>query len=310
VSADRQLWYKLRTQPSPATFPLVLSCILIDVVSLRAPTTLTQSLTTAAFYPDARYTTGLLFFLPMAVQAGLGMLAALLVFPESVGHSFQAKFSGVLGPLGSAMKATDALFVDAGSQSAASDPDSCFARLDEWTDKSKAIRQQLLASLAGVPPLRAQQRYLSVDISFSRLSGHDLRELFDLLATVQARSGGMAFFFDVIVNNAKHTHLDSSAFSVHVVSQSRPGSRPASIRGGEADDDDETPPTPDQDDNHDRLSITAKRLHLGLFHRRSGSPFGHRGSHVSLLDHLRKIQQPVGMYESQRDMDVERAFAE
>jgi hypothetical protein len=283
---------------------------------------LIQTLTTAVFYPTASYTTGLLFFLPMAVQAGLGVIAVLLVFPESVGHSFQGKFAGILSPLGSALKSIDALFVEASEQQVGLDvgEEETVSRLENWAAKSKAIRLQLLASLAGIPPLKAQQRYLRVDFSYSRLSGHDLRELFDRLAVVQTRSGGMAFFFDVIVNNAKHTHLDSTAFSVHHVGQSRPNSRPASIREMtevHGDDDDDRPPTPTEhepSDTHDRLSFATKRLHLNLFHRRSGSPFGHgqsfshRGSHISLLDHLRKVQQPVGVYESQRYMDVERVF--
>ncbi|OCF42538.1 hypothetical protein I317_03654 [Kwoniella heveanensis CBS 569] len=330
------LWWKMRTQPSPATFPLVLSCVLIDI-----------GLTTAVFYPYNLYTSGLLFFLPMAIQAGLGLFATLFIFPESVGHAFQSKFPGVLNPLAGAMKSIESLFDEAehglpsindddnllGAADARREADFA-AKLEDWADRSKNIRQQILQSLAGVPPLRAQQRYLSVDFSYSRLSGEDLRTLFDLLALVQARSSGMAFFFDVIVTNARHSHLDSSAWSVHHVSQSRPGSRAPSIRNETpteerraslADDavpDDGgtvTPPIEHHaDDSTDALNqergsyFSGKRLHFA-FLRKSGSSHAlgkeHRASHVSLLDHLRKVQQPVGVYESTRYMDIERAFA-
>ncbi|WVO17917.1 hypothetical protein L204_105615 [Cryptococcus depauperatus] len=94
-----QLWWKLQTQPNPATFPLVLSCILIDI-----------SLTTAVFYPSNTYTSGLIFFLPMAVQAGIGALCSVVIFPESVGYSFQSKFVGILAPLVSAMESIEELF--------------------------------------------------------------------------------------------------------------------------------------------------------------------------------------------------------
>nr|ODN98654.1 hypothetical protein L204_02618 [Cryptococcus depauperatus CBS 7855] len=93
------LWWKLQTQPNPATFPLVLSCILIDI-----------SLTTAVFYPSNTYTSGLIFFLPMAVQAGIGALCSVVIFPESVGYSFQSKFVGILAPLVSAMESIEELF--------------------------------------------------------------------------------------------------------------------------------------------------------------------------------------------------------
>ncbi|OXG24105.1 hypothetical protein C361_02654 [Cryptococcus neoformans Tu259-1] len=328
------LWWKLRTQPSPATFPLVLSCILMDV-----------SLTTVVFYPYNSYTSGLIFFLPMSIQAGIGTLCSFLIFPESVGHSFQSKFPGILTPLASAMKSIEVLFGEAekhdnGQEENIDDllsvrnsdyePKFYADKLDDWAERSKKIRVQLLQSLAGIPPLRAQQRYLAVDISYSRLSGEDLRNLFDRLAIVQARSGGMAFFFDVIVNNAKHSHLDSSAWSVHQITQSRPGSRAASIRHeflderrGSVDDsfhgDGTVTPPHEVDDhaenpNHDRgLYFGSRKFNFSGILRRSGSPHGfaatQKGSHLSLLDHLRKSQQPVGVYESTRYMDIERNFA-
>ncbi|KIR40091.1 hypothetical protein I307_04809 [Cryptococcus deuterogattii 99/473] len=328
------LCWKMKTQPSPATFPFVLSCILMDV-----------SLTTVVFFPYNFYTSGLLFFLPMAIQVGIGTLCSFFIFPESVGHSFQSKFPGILTPLASAMRSIEALFGEAekpdnGQEENTDDllsvrnseyePKFYADKLDDWAERSKKIRAQLLQSLAGLPPLRAQQRYLAVDVSYSRLSGEDLRNLFDRLAIVQARSGGMAFFFDVIVTNAKHSHLDSSAWSVHQVSQSRPGSRAASIRHefldegrGSVDDsfhaDGTVTPPPEVDNHaesphHDRgLYFGSRKFNISGILRRSNSPHGftatQKGSHLSLLDHLRKSQQPVGVYESTRYMDIERNFA-
>lgn len=260
--------------------------------------------TTAALYPYPLYTSGLLFFLPMAVQGGIAAVCSILVFPESVGHSFQGKFGGVLGPLNTALESIESLFADAVAVDAQLSTLNSNQRLEVWAEKSQVVRTKLLQSLAGIPPLRAQQRYLGIDFSYNRLSGHDLRDVFDRLAILQTRSGGMAFFFDVIIMNARHLHLDSSAFSVHQASASRPSSRPPSVRAS-------TEVEEEFDHDHDEPS---KRFHMpGFFHRRSGSPHGlpnHRSSHVSLLDHLRKIQQPVGVYESQRYMDVERAFSE
>jgi len=233
----------------------------------------------------------------MAIQGGIATLAAVLIFPESVGHAFQGKLIGILDPLVKAIRSVEQLLEDA-ADSLQSDP------VDTLTTKASAIRTLLLKSLAGLPPLRAQQSYLTVDFSYSRLSSHDLRELFDRLAVVQARSGGVAFFFDVIVTSARHSHLDSSAFSVQQASASRPGSRPPSLH--------EMVYVHRQSDDGSDEDAPHRKSHFPFLHRRSGSPLGlgrvHRGSHPSLLDHLRKVQQPVGVYESQRYMDVERAY--
>jgi hypothetical protein len=146
-------------------------------------------------------------------------------------------------------------------------------------------------------------------------------------------------FFDVVNSNAKHTHLDSSAFSVHTPrredtsrSGSRPTSRPSSIRGRDvadsttdlaalsdrrsgyvtprasfqAIDDDDV--RPEQDMHPEKLH---KKNHFQHLFHRSASSGGlrdsHQSSHVSLLESLRKIQEPVGVFESERYMDVERA---
>jgi hypothetical protein len=173
---------------------------------------------------------------------------------------------------------------------------------DQWADKSINIRKGLLSSLAGIPPLQAKQRYLYIDFSYTCLNGHDLRDVFDLVATLQARSTGLAFFFDVLVMNAKHSHLDSSAYSVHQISRqpSRSASRPVSIR--------DTPATPDEDPTQDRSYF------MRAFHKRRLSPGpgsrSHRGSHLSLFEYMSKAQQPVGIYETQQYMELEKVFQE
>ena len=282
--------------------PLVLSCIMLDV-----------TLTTSHFYPDARYTTGLLFFLPMAIGAGLAILGSLVIFPESVGRSFRTKLGGVVKPLAGALASIEELFEHASTAARAADAEEEF---EEWADRSVMIRKALLSSLAGIPPLQAKQRYLYVDFSYTCLNGHDLRDVFDLVATVQARSSGLAFFFDVLIMNAKHSHLDSSAYSVHQASRppSRPASRPASVRNSPRDRSDETSGneaqinSPDHDPTADRSyfvrAFNKRRLSPGPGHR------SHRGSHLSLFEYMSKAQQPVGLYETQQYMELERAFQE
>ena len=239
----------------------------------------------------------------MAIQGGLAILAAMFVFPESVGHAFQGKLVAVLQPLDTALLSIDELFDAAGKVEVSTLPPSSDVdttqhlaeRLEYWADKSKAIRALLLKSLSGIPPLKAQQRYLKVDFSYSRLSGHDLRELFDRLAVLQARSGGIALFFDIIVNNARHSHLDSSAFRVQQAAASQPGSRPLSFA--------------ELTGSQQRASLDGGGSDAGNTH--SSHDLLHRRTESHLAISRRMVrEQPVGVYESQRYMDVERALDE
>jgi hypothetical protein len=263
--------------------------------------------------PHAYYTAGLLFFLPMAVQGGISLLATLLIFPRSVSSVFQSKFGAIVDPLLKGIRSTEALFDKAQETASPEDSENESRpedRLDNWAEESKTIRAQLLQSLSGVAPLRALAKYLIVDFSYSRLSGNDLKEVFEQLAQLQIRSAGLGLFYDVIVSNARHSHIDSSAFTAQ--NSSRPPSRAPSIV--EMSEMHGTPP---------RRSVEADiaaspsvedvgHRHFPFFTTRKSNSALHSGhakpSHSSLLDHLRKSQQPVGVYESQRYMDIEKVF--
>jgi hypothetical protein len=221
----------------------------------------------------------------MVVFVGIAFVASIAIFPESVSHQFRLRFLPVIQPLTEALTSMEELFAHI--------PRSQGDEMLDWTDRAKQVRAQLISSLAGIPPLRAQQRYLYVDISFGRLSSKDLRSIFEQLSTVQVRSGGLAFYFDVLYTNARHSHLDSSAFTVRDAQVSRPGSARNSVDGGL-----------EQGDSH-------HRNHLTFLHRLGGSGdilHSHRGSHTSLLDSWRTSVQPVGLYESQKYMDLEKVY--
>jgi hypothetical protein len=320
---------------------------------------------------------------PIAIQCAVQLVCSVLIFPESVTSQFRRRFAAVLSPLEEAMGAMEQLFIQASEVHSAfphegdesprvtfDDPEEHYhSKVTEWADRSDQIRQTLTSSLVGMQPLQGQLRYLPVDLSYGRLRGRDLAELFDILASVQVRASGMAFFFNAIVNKVRRTHLDSQGFSAqetitHTLSRpvsrmsgSRPTSRPGSVMGSRppsrqasAKDlsnrvsaDNLTHATHDSDDEHgsrrpsqadDGLHHDEHSLahHLRMaFHKshsfiQTGSSHSHRGSgsalhlhkgslsglhsqkgsHMSLIEHLRKTQQPVGVYESQRYMDLER----
>lgn len=270
--------------------------------------------------PTPFYTAGLLFFLPMAVQGGISAIATLVIFPRSVGSVFRSRFSGILDPLVQGIQSTETLFTNARNHALPNEIDdsSEFAlsglaeRLDTWAEESKKTRSQLLQSLSGVAPLRALTRYLIVDFSYSRLSGNDLREVFEQLVLLQIRSAGLGLFYDVIVSNARHSHIDSTAFTAQ--NASRPPSRRASVvemadmGTSPRNSSDQQPPspwqhTPNEQDSHRHFPFFASRKSSFGLHPGHAKP-----SHGSLLDHLRRTQQPVGVYESQRYMDIEKVF--
>lgn len=330
-------------------------------------------------YPTAFYKIGWIPIQPIFIQAAIGLLCALFIFPQSASHQFRTKFAGVVDPLHKAVSQIETLFSEASHMNTFAVPEASKEggkpvegnasarnvsfdaargdrmrdsatdeKLKAWGDRSAAIRQVLLGSLAGIPPLAAQARYLPIDISFGRLSGKDLAEIYPLLSSMQARASGLSFFFNAIVNNVRHTHLDSAGFSAKGVLEahdssrppSRAPSRPASVRNipssrdlvdhsdtengphtpGAANGSGHITPTHDTDDAHhpdkdakDEHALM-KRLHKHVkhghrhhhSHGHHGHGHGHKGSHMSLLEHLHKAQQPVGVYESQRYMDVER----
>lgn len=358
-------------------------------------------------YPTAFYMAPWLVFKPICFQAGISLFCSIFVFPQSVSGQFRGRFNGVLNPLLQAMGEIESLFSDASTMTTFGTPDhtpkhgrhasivsfdddsEMDNKIQAWADRSDEIRQVLLKSLAGMQPLNAQQRYLDIDISYGRIPGIDLKELFNVLASVQARASGFSFFFATLVKKVRRTHLDSLGFnaqrSLSMAEVSRPNSRTHSRAGSRVGSaislkdmrrssevcpapDESCPPTPnsavfdrgetprdgygstepgtpdDSDDEHGhgsdregrRKSRPEHRYHESLAHRllhslphsrprsRETSPHRDRshsrerrrkrskdlnssikGSALSLIDHLRKAQQPVGVYESQRYMDLE-----
>jgi len=305
----------------------------------------------------------------MATQLGLAVVCSIFIFPESVGSSFTRKLDGVLKPIESATDDLKKLFDGVRASKghrlrldrADSDPTvygsetsslqdevkerTKLENLRSWAVMGGGIRTKFINSGAGLVPLKGQEPYLTKELSFSRYSGSDLQELFIPIQTVQLRSAGLSFFFDVLASAIQHSHLDSSAFSVsnsraatpvssrtpsmheerrpskHVISplaDEHAGSAPGSPFGtpdGVHDSDEHEGPNHDHPSNRSAQSGLRKRLHLPFdWHRSPGShtfsrtlSFGDKvASHSSLMDHLRKNQAPVGIFESMKYLEMER----
>ena len=281
-----------------------------------------ETLTIANFAETADYSVGVAYFKPLAIQGGINILCSIAFFPQSMTSKFKSDLPDVLDPLIAALDATERLFAktQAGLMEDATVRGE--ERVQEWASSCRSIRDELRKSLAPIGPLQTLQRYLLVDISVGRLSGDDMRALFQLVNTLRSRSNGLSFYFDMVVNNVRRSHIDSTAYSVHSAVFNDPGSRESSIRNAPiviADDIEDTgldSDNVDSADEGDRSSVDANRISRSyLFKKRQGNRSrladDHRGSKLSLKDYWKTQQlQPVGAYESRRYIDIEKLFAE
>jgi hypothetical protein len=359
-------WLKLRLFPP---FPAVFACIQLDV-----------ALTLIPLYPYDFYTSGQLFYIPMCIQIGINLFATLVIFPSSLSTVYLDTYGNLLSPLSSAMGGMVSLLERAAEGDAS---------LDEFMSFGPLIAEKRAAAqTGGTTALAMMESSLTRDVSYGRLSPGDLKELSKAGTSVVLRSGGLAFFFDIVrsckpplslhlfrvcswtfliscvnlllapspyhprcstlsighllppgVAALRHEHLDSKAFTVsrgdldpsddHSAFSTAPNSRAPSpepsshvdlpnekggastvsaIRGDGAVGG--MNGLDGNDDSKGGNSFGKKRAHFPLLRRgytRSKSrgdaeidSHHNSGSHLSLLDKLRKSQEPVGLFESQR----------
>ncbi len=156
-------------------------------------------------------------FQPMSIQCGLNFLCSIFIFPQSVSSAFVTHLGGVIAPLSSATVLLEDLFRDgnerrivrltreASNQTEVDGymPTPTFGNgedertaveieedLQKWVAQGKLVRASLLASVAGLNPLKAKEHYLTKEPTFGRLMGDDLVELSKLVQVLQLRSGG------------------------------------------------------------------------------------------------------------------------
>ncbi|KAJ9122481.1 hypothetical protein QFC22_001909 [Naganishia vaughanmartiniae] len=229
---------KIKTAPSPYTFALVLSCVLMAVC-----------FTLLHYFPYNYYDIGSLFMLPMTFQLAIAIFCSIFVFPTSVSSSFTLGLNKILKPVLHSAEDMLGLFDDMVSvkeqclsKDRSSTDEELLAKererkqetLKEWAKIGMDIRNTVASAASALGPLKAQESYLTREASFSRFAGKDIQELFVPAQGVQLRFGGIGIFFEIIATAIEHTHLDSAVFTA---SASRPPSpslsRATSLRPGE-----------------------------------------------------------------------------
>ncbi|CDZ98776.1 Predicted membrane protein [Phaffia rhodozyma] len=357
-------WLKARTAPSPITLPCVLACIQMDV-----------ALTLIPLYPYDFYTSGLVFFIPMAIQVGVHLVLSVFLFPQSVSYLYLNQFCATLSPLESSMTSMKSLFESAAVGNAS---------LNEWIELGVPLRADKVKSeTVGFGAMSALRGSLGMDVSWGRLGAKDLERLGKSVKDVTLRSGGITFFFDIFKSALTHDVLDSNAFHAREAlgqdlddnESDRLDSRPGSVYQTSQPPSRATSPSSSHE-NLPRLNSTAAvarsqtkesvpipsrpRSELerdpessadegpgsgrdspatgsGMFSRERTTRFSnvdrsrsswtsgrkradspsrshardhhhhhHSTSHFNLLEKLRKSQEPVGLFESHRYMDLEK----
>ncbi|KAL7418186.1 hypothetical protein BDY24DRAFT_437656 [Mrakia frigida] len=325
-------WLKVKTAPSAITFPTVFACIQMDV-----------ALTLIPLLPYSYWASGEVFYLPMASQIAVNLLLSLLIFPSSLSASYLTSVQGLLNPLHTSTSALLALF-KAGAEGDASLEDWIALGEVITVGRLKSQTEGLGAMMAVESPLKADVslgRVAPEDLLRLGEKGKDvlLRAggvafFFEIIQTALRHTHLDSQAFSV------RNHTDERHSFADEDLSTRPNSANASPLGSPTHsqtdlpatntphplvDAEERPPPPPSSSapasiHHSPLRPSSSSWRKDRFHllhpskhgrsrsKERSSLHGAGGSHLSLFDKLKKIQEPVGVFESQRYMDVERSL--
>jgi hypothetical protein len=254
------LYIRVRQGPGPYLFATLFACIC-----------LITTLTTPSLIPYPDYTLGRTILVPLAFHSVISVLAALLLFPESLSSNFTNRVAAVFAPL---QKST-AIHLTLLRTTPGGD---C---VEEFKENTNALAGVVAQSEAALGPLAQAARLLPSEVVYSRYSPRDWRPLQDLARRIAVRANGMMLYFALIDPTRER-------FPVTPVT-TRPGT-PLS------------PSTPierhQESPHHHHLSSLLHLSHLHHHSNRSHHRFSSHGHHHA-------SPAPVGVFESQRYLDLE-----
>ncbi|KAF9028574.1 hypothetical protein BDZ89DRAFT_1066048 [Hymenopellis radicata] len=300
------LYLRARQGPGPYLFACILGCICLDI-----------TLTAAILIPYPYYKLGRSIIIPLGFHSAISVLVSILIFPQTVSAEFTTRLQGVLAPLIKSLELQCALKQNP-------------ADSKEFASIAEQIKASVRQAEAGLIPLAITARLLPSDLIYARFAPTDFKSLQAIARRMAVRANGLTIYFALIEPTRERfpmTPIPSRPVTPGATPGGTPGattpggspgattpqrmsSRPASP---ERQSTTNTDAEDDQDGwlNHHRKSRTISCAphvhHLHHHHHHHHGPL-HNLLHNSLL-HLSlsraKNEQAVGVFESQRYMDIE-----
>ncbi|KAJ3712876.1 hypothetical protein C8R42DRAFT_727627 [Lentinula raphanica] len=233
---------------------------------------LITNLTTAVLVPYPYYILGRSIFIPLVFHSIISILASIVLFPESLSNNFTKRVAAVFTPLQKATTIHMTLL-------RTTPGGDC---VEEFKEHINTLAGSVAQSEAALGPLAQAARLLPSEVVYSRYSPRDWRPLQDLARRIAVRAHGMMIYFTLIDPTRERFPVTPAT--------TRPGT-PAGTTPSTPVEKHSDPP------HHHHLSNLLHRAHLhhsGRHHRASSS-YGHRHT----------AHAPVGVFESQRYLDLE-----
>jgi preprotein translocase subunit SecG len=143
-------------------------------------------------FPFAQYTLGEIVFYPMASAVAIALVAEFLIFPETLNTAWQLNLIKMLG----LARKTIGVHQTAMHRMMEEEPQVVEAELDP------AIRGLHSGIIALATGMGAQRGFLELEITYSRLSGKDLSQLYIEIRTMIIRIFGLNAFFHLLEKEA------------------------------------------------------------------------------------------------------------
>ncbi|GLB35374.1 putative ER transporter, 6TM, N-terminal [Lyophyllum shimeji] len=279
------LFVRAHQGPGPYLFPTVLACICLDI-----------ALTTAVLYPYPNYKGGRSVVIPLVFHSAIALATSIVVFPTSISSHFAQCLRGVLSPLIKAL--------DLHQRILATSP---YAQ--EFVETAGLITKQVGNSETALSSMASAARLLTLDLIYGRYAPSDLNAFQDLARRLAARGNGMGVYFVLI--HPTHPRFPAtpapSGVGTPTISRSetritRSHSREELPRRISMPEAPETPSNRNGD-TPGSPRRSSQSHHVGPFdlHRQLRQNLLRR----ALQPRVHRFEHPVGVFESQRYMDLE-----
>ncbi|KIP04314.1 hypothetical protein PHLGIDRAFT_493842 [Phlebiopsis gigantea 11061_1 CR5-6] len=306
------LYLKTRMGPGPFLISTILACICLDIV-----------LATGSLFPYANYKLGRSVVVPLAISAGLSILAAAVIFPSTITAQYTHAIARVLDPLET--------FLTQHRKVLSMDPSS-----DEFKATVGVIKGLQGRSEAAMAPTAVWLQSLKRDIVWGRFSPADVSTMQWAVRRIVTRAEGMNIYFTLIEPTRERfpvtpapTVPNTPTFTRQNTPAHSRGTSP--VRGLREQQSMNTlnnqEPVPDSttsvDKRHDGMASTLhtalvrtlrhiSRSNLQQHLRHKPSVMHDNRMHLSLLELAHSLgaradtESAVGVYESQRYLALER----